>query len=365
MALFTLGIEEEFQTIDPKTRELRSHMAKIVEGGQVILQERIKQEMHQAVVEMISNVCENIQQAREEVTYLRKMLLDLAGKQGLKIAAAGTHPFSDWQKQLITDNPRYEQLIDDMRDVARSNLIFGLHVHVGIPNREEGIRILNTARYFLPHIYALSTNSPFWCGRNTGFKSYRSKVFDKFPRTGIPDFFASAAEYDSYINLLVKTNCIDNGKKIWWDIRLHPYYPTIEFRICDIPMRVDETICLAALMQAIVAKIHKLHQKNLSFRQYRRILISENKWRAARYGISAKLIDFGKEEEVPYSSLAEELLEFIDDVVDELGSRKEVEYIHEILRMGTGADRQLKVFEHTQSLKSVVDYICDETRHGL
>ncbi len=365
MSLFTLGIEEEFQTIDPKTRELRSHMAKIVEGGQVILQERIKQEMHQAVVEMISNVCENIQQARDEVTYLRRMLLDLAGKQNLKIAAAGTHPFSDWQKQLITDNPRYEQLIDDMRDVARSNLIFGLHVHVGIPNREEGIRILNTARYFLPHIYALSTNSPFWCGRDTGFKSYRSKVFDKFPRTGIPDFFASAAEYDNYINLLVKTNCIDNGKKIWWDIRLHPYYPTIEFRICDIPMRVDETICLAALMQAIVAKIYKLHQQNLSYRQYRRVLISENKWRAARYGIQAKLIDFGKEIEVPYSSLAEELLEFVDDVVDELGSRKEVEYIHEILKMGTGADRQIKVFQETNSLKSVVDYICEETKIGL
>ncbi|MFD2520479.1 carboxylate-amine ligase [Emticicia soli] len=365
MSQFTLGIEEEFQTIDPKTRELRSHMAKIVEGGQVILQERIKQEMHQAVVEMISSVCENIQQAREEVTYLRRMLIDLAGKQNLRIAAAGTHPFSDWQRQLITPNERYEKLIDDMRDVARSNLIFGLHVHVGIPNREEGMQILNTARYFLPHIYALSTNSPFWCGRNTGFKSYRSKVFDKFPRTGIPDYFSSVAEYDNYVNLLVKTNCIDNGKKIWWDIRLHPFYPTVEFRICDIPMRVDETICLAALMQAIIAKIHKLHRQNLSFRPYHRMLISENKWRAARYGIQGHLVDFGKEQEVPYSHLAEELMEFVDDVLDELGSRKEVEYIHEILRMGSGADRQLKVFEETNSLKSVVDYIVSETKFGL
>jgi carboxylate-amine ligase len=365
MPVFTLGIEEEFQTIDPVTRELRSHMSKIVEGGQIQLQERVKAEMHQAVVEVGTNICTNIHEAREEVTYLRKMILDLADKQNLRIAAAGTHPISDWQDQLITDNERYDKLIDEMRDVARSNLIFGLHVHVGIENRNEGLHIMNAVRYFLPHIYALSTNSPFWCGRNTGFKSYRSKVFDKFPRTGIPDYFSSAAEYDDYINLLVKTNCIDNGKKIWWDIRLHPFFDTIEFRICDVPMRVDETICLAAVMQALVAKIHKLHKQNLNFRPYRRLLINENKWRAARYGIEGKLIDFGKQEEVPYHTLAQELLDFIDDVVDELGSRKDVEYVKTILEMGTGADRQLAVFRQTNDLKRVVDYIVEETSHGL
>jgi carboxylate-amine ligase len=365
MPVFTLGIEEEFQTIDPVTRELRSHMSKIVEGGQIQLQERVKAEMHQAVVEVGTNICTNIHEAREEVTYLRKMVLDLADKQNLRIAAAGTHPISDWQDQLITDNERYDKLIDEMRDVARSNLIFGLHVHVGIDNRNEGLQIMNALRYFLPHVYALSTNSPFWCGRNTGFKSYRSKVFDKFPRTGIPDFFSSAAEYDDYINLLVKTNCIDNGKKIWWDIRLHPFFDTIEFRICDVPMRVDETICLAAVMQALVVKIHKLHKQNLNFRPYRRLLINENKWRAARYGIEGKLIDFGKQEEVPYHMLAQELLDFIDDVVDELGSRKDVEYVKTILEMGTGADRQLAVFRQTNDLKLVVDYIVEETSHGL
>ncbi|RAK00404.1 carboxylate-amine ligase [Larkinella arboricola] len=365
MPVYTLGIEEEFQTIDPVTRELRSHMSKIVEGGQITLQERVKAEMHQAVVEVGTNICTNIHEAREEVTYLRKMVLDLAEKQNLKIAAAGTHPISDWQDQLITDNERYDKLIDEMRDVARSNLIFGLHVHVGIENRNDGLHIMNAVRYFLPHVYALSTNSPFWCGRNTGFKSYRSKVFDKFPRTGIPDFFSSAAEYDDYINLLVKTNCIDNGKKIWWDIRLHPFFNTIEFRICDVPMRVDETICLAAVMQALVAKIHKLHRQNLNFRPYRKILINENKWRAARYGIEGKLIDFGKQEEVPYHTLARELLEFIDDVVDELDSRKEIEYVKTILEMGTGADRQLAVFRQTNDLKRVVDYIVEETSHGL
>jgi len=365
MANFTLGIEEEFQTIDPVTRNLRSHMSKLVEDGKITLKERVKAEMHQAVVEVGTNICHNIQEAREEVTYLRQMILDLASKQDLQVAAAGTHPFADWVEQLITPDPRYDEIIDEMRDVARGNLIFGLHVHVGIENRNEGIEIMNAVRYFLPHIYALSCNSPFWCGRNTGFKSYRSKVFDKFPRTGIPDFFSSAAEYDEYINLLIKTKCIDNGKKIWWDIRLHPFFNTIEFRMCDVPMRTDETICLAAIMQALVAKIHKLHRMNLGFRPYHRMLINENKWRAARYGIQGKLIDFGKQEEVEYKILAGELLEFIDDVVDELGSRKEIEYIHQIMAMGTGADRQLAVFEETGDLKAVVDYIVSETKIGI
>lgn len=365
MRTFTLGIEEEFQTIDPVTRNLRSHMSKLVEGSKIILKERVKAEMHQAVVEVGTNICHNIQEAREEVTYLRKMILDMAAEQNLHVAAAGTHPFADWVDQLITEDPRYDELIDEMRDVARGNLIFGLHVHVGIETRNEGIQIMNAVRYFLPHIYALSTNSPFWCGRNTGFKSYRSKVFDKFPRTGIPDFFASASEYDEYLNLLVKTKCIDNGKKIWWDIRLHPFFNTVEFRICDVPMRAEETICLAAIMQALVAKIHKLQRQNLNFRPYRRILINENKWRAARFGIHSKLIDFGIQEEVEFKQLIHELLEFIDDVVDELGSRKEVEYVHQILEMGTGADRQLAVFEATNDLNAVVDYIVSETKIGI
>jgi carboxylate-amine ligase len=340
-------------------------MSKIVEGGKTILQERIKQEMHQAVVEVGTNICENIQEAREEVTYLRKMLLDLAQKQNLHIAAAGTHPFSDWQHQLITEDDRYDKLIDEMRDVARGNLIFGLHVHVGIEDRDDAINIMNQARYFLPHIFALSVNSPFWRGRNTGFHSYRAKVFDKFPRTGIPEHFKSAAEYDSYLNLLIKTGCIDNGKKIWWDLRLHPFFPTIEFRICDVPMRVDETICLAAIMQALIAKLYNLRQQNLSFRTYPRHLINENKWRSGRYGINSKLIDFGKESEVPYDELVDELLDFIKDSAEELGSTQEVNYVHQILKNGTGADRQLKVFEETNDLNAVVDYIVNETKFGL
>ncbi len=365
MHKFTLGIEEEFQILDGDNLNLRSQMSKILEGGRVFLKERIKEEMHQSVVEMGTNVCENIQHARDEVSYLRQQVIELAAKEGLKVAASGTHPFSHWSEQLITPNPRYDALIAELKDVARSNLIFGMHVHVAIPNREEGLQIMNVARYFLPHLYALSTNSPFWEGRETGFKSFRSKIFDKFPRTGIPPYFQSVAEYDKFIDILVKTNCIDNGKKIWWDIRLHPFFPTVEFRICDMVMTVDEVTCIAAIMQCIIAKLHKMHEKNQSFRSYRRVLINENKWRAGRWGIESKLIDFGKEEEVPFATLINELLEFIDDVVDGLGCRNEVNYVYQMIEQGSGADRQLKVYHDTNDLKKVVEYIVEQTQKGL
>jgi len=224
---------------------------------------------------------------------------------------------------------------------------------------------MNAARYFLPHILALSTNSPFWLGMETGFKSYRCKVFDKFPRTNIPDYFTSWGEYESFVNLLVQTNCIDNAKKIWWDIRPHPNFSTLEFRTCDIPMRADETIAIAALIQATVAKLYKLFEANQGFRLYRRALIMENKWRAVRYGLDGKLIDFGKRIEVPVRDLIHEYLNFVDDVVDELGSRQEINYIHKILENGTGADRQLKVFHETNDLTRVVDFMIEETKVGI
>lgn len=363
--LFSLGIEEEFQIVDPETRELRSHIQQILEDGKMILAENVKPEMHQSVVEMGTDVCYDINDARKQVTRLRRDLANLAKKHGLRIAAAGTHPFSHWKDQKITVHPRYKNIVSDMQQVARANLIFGLHVHVGVYDREIAIHIMNAARYFLPHIFALSTNSPFWLGRNTGLKSYRSKVFDRFPRTGIPDYFSSISEFDNFVNLLIKTNCIDNAKKIWWDIRVHPNFNTLEFRVCDVPMRVDETIAIAALIQAVVAKLHHLIKQNLGFRLYRRALIAENKWRAARYGISGKLIDFGKQEEVETKALIEELLQFVDDVAGELNSRHELEYIRRICEFGTGADRQLEIWEQTYDTKAVVDYIIEETHAGL
>lgn len=358
---FTLGIEEEYQVIDPETRELTSHEQKIVEMADRYMNDQVKAEMHQAVVEVGTKICKDIEEARVEIKHLRKTISGLAGELGLRIGAAGTHPFSAWQKQLLTPHPRYNEIINELQDTARSNLIFGLHVHVGIDDRAMGLHIANSIRYFLPHIYALSTNSPFWEGRNTGFKSFRTKIFDKFPRTGIPDYFESVAEYDDYINLLIKTRCIDNAKKIWWDIRVHPFYPTIEIRICDIPLTADETIAIAALIQALVAKLYKLRQSNLNFMIYKRFLVNENKWRASRYGIDGKLIDFGQEMEVNTRMLIQEILEFVDDVVDDLGSRDAINYIQTILERGTGADRQIQIYEETGSLEKVVDFIIDQT----
>lgn len=362
---FTLGVEEEYQIIDPQTRDLKSHMSKIVEGGKIHLREQVKAEMHQSVVEVGTNICKNVGEARQEVSFLRNKISELAGKQGLVVGAAGTHPFAKWQDQEITDDPRYHMIVNELKDIARSNLIFGLHVHVGIESREIALQLMNQACYFLPHIYALTTNSPFWEGRDTGFKAFRAKIFAKFPRTGLPEYFDSVQSYDNFLEILVKTNCIDNPKKIWWDLRMHPFFSTIEFRICDMCLTVDETICVVALIQAVVAKLYKLLMSNTSFNIYRIALIRENKFRAARNGLEGKMIDFGKKTEVPTKDLILELLDFVDDVVDELGSRQEIEYVHQILAQGTGADQQLAVFEKTKDTKQVVDYIVGKFNQGI
>jgi glutamate---cysteine ligase / carboxylate-amine ligase len=364
--VFTIGIEEEYMTIDPVSRDLRSHIhAEIIEKGKRLLEQRVRPEMHQSVIEVGTRVCRNIKEAKEDIKKERRDMIALAKENGLRLAAAATHPFADWRVQEIYPDERYRTIVRDMQLVARANLIFGLHVHIGVEDRETSIHLMNAARYFLPHILALSTNSPFWLGMNTGLKSYRCKVFDKFPRTNIPDYFPSWGEYESFVNLLVKTNCIDNAKKIWWDIRPHPFFNTLEFRVCDIPMRVDETVALTALIQATIAKLYKLHSANQGFRLYRRALIMENKWRASRYGLDGNLIDFGKQVEVPLRDLIHEYMEFVDDVVDELDCRQELSYIFRILETGTGADRQLRVLQETGDMKRVVDYIIEETEAGV
>src|SRR6184192_1561024 len=362
---YTLGIEEEFSIVDPQTRELKSHIQEILEGGKVLLKEQIKPEMHQSVVELGTEICDSIDHARAHVIELRSTLADLASRSGLKIASVGTHPFSHWRDQLITEGERYQEIVRDMQSLARANLIFGLHVHVGIPNRETAIHVMNQARYFLPHIYALSVNSPFWVGQNTGLKGYRLKVFERFPRTGIPDSFESLSEYEDYCKLLVKTGCIDNAKKIWWDIRLHPFFDTLEVRVCHAQSRVDDTLAIAALIQAVISKLHKLLHQNITFRVYRRRLLDENRWRASRYGIDGKLIDFGREAETETRSLIHEFIEFVADEVAELGSRREMNHIERILHEGTGADRQLAVWGRTHDIKAVVDHIVAETYEGL
>ena len=364
--VFTLGIEEEFQIIDPATRDLRSSIQQLLDGGKMVLQERVTAEMHQSMIELGSEICQDARHARRQVVQLRSELATVAAAQGLKIASAGTHPFADWKNQLITRNERYATIVKDMQQVARASLIFGLHVHVGIPDREEGIDIMNQARYFLPHLYALSTNSPFWQGENTGLKAYRQMIFERFPRTGIPDPFDSLSQYEDYLELLISTGCIDNAKKIWWDVRLHPFFDTIEFRICDAQSRVDDTIALAALMQAIVVKLQKLRSQNVTFRMYPRRLIDENRWRAGRYGIDGKLIDFGRRRELEERELLEEMLEFVATETNELGNHTEMAHIQRMIREGTGADRQLRVWEASGGdVRAVVDHIIAETYEGL
>jgi glutamate---cysteine ligase / carboxylate-amine ligase len=362
---FTLGIEEEFQVVDPESRELRSHIQEMFAEGEAVLKDEIKREMHDPVIEIGTPICTDVEHARREVTRLRSHIIQLARANGMRIAAAGTHPISHWSTVNITPLARYDQIVYDLQMVARANLIFGLHVHVAVEDLETRIQLMNAARYFLPHVFALSVNSPFWCGQNTGWKSYRAKVFERFPRTGIPDYFRGAGDYEDHVKTLVMTNSIDNAKKIWWDVRPHPFFPTLEYRVCDVPMRIDETICFAALFQAITKKLWLLYSQNMGWRLYRRSLLSENKQRAARFGIDGKLIDFGKKKEVDFNELLDELLEFVDDVVDELGSRNAVYYAREILRRRTGADRQLAAYERRHDLRDVVDTIIEETEFGI
>ena len=362
---FTLGIEEEFQIVDPLTRELRSHVSEFLEEGRMLLGEQVKPEMIQSMIEVGTGVCADIQEARADIIKLRGVLSTLVRKQGLMIVAAGTHPFSHWQEQKIYENARYESIVEENQIIARSLLTFGLHVHVGIPNPERAIQIMNAIRYLLPHVLALSTSSPFWLGVNTGLKSYRSEVFARFPRTGIPDYFESRGSFEQYSELLVRTGCIDDGKKIYWDVRPHPLFPTLEFRICDVPTRVDDTIAIAALFQAMVAKVNKLLEQNLTFRLHHKMLIEENKWRAVRYGLDGKMIDFGKGTEVPVRELVRELLEFVDDVIDDLRSRKEIRHIRTILERGTSADEQLRVWRETKDINAVVDRLIELTMENV
>ncbi len=361
---FTIGVEEEFQIIDPTTCELRSHVMQLVNEISPSIQDQVKHEMHQSIVETGTNICENVGELRIEMHRTRGELIAAADRAGLQVAAAGTHPISSWIDQVISPGERYEHIVEELQQLARSLLIFGMHIHVAMPDKQTTIDLMNMVRYFLPHLLALSTSSPFWMGRNTGLKSFRTTVFRRFPRTGIPEQFESWSDYENFTNLLMKLHCIDTPKKIWWDVRPHPVFGTLEFRMCDVTTKVEEACAIAALTQAIVVKLHRLYTSNQSWRIYRRALIEENKWRAARYGIEGKMIDFGKEQEVPMKVLIPELLELVDDVVDDLGSRSAVNYVNTILSEGTSAERQLRVFQETGDLRAVVQHLVAETRAG-
>ena len=358
----TVGIEEEYQIIDPETRELRSYITQFLEGDHSILRQKsIKPELHQSSVEIGTKVCESVQDARADLVDLRCQVDDMARSEGMCIAAAGSHPFSVWQTQEITPFERYQGLLEDLQELARQTLIFGMHVHVGIEDEEFMVDAMNTLKYFMPHLLALSTSSPFWEGRQTGLKSYRSAMFKRFPRTGLPGDFSSYADYKSYVDVMVAAGSIPNASKIWWDLRPHHQYPTLEFRICDLCTSVDDAICCAALFQALVLKHYKMRKDNVTFRRYPMGMVEENKWRALRYGVEGKLVDFGRQEELPTKMLLTELVEFVDDVLDDLGSRKEVEHVFTILERGTSAARQIKIFEETDDVRKVVDWLVEET----
>jgi carboxylate-amine ligase len=391
-APLTLGIEEEYQIIDPESRELTSYVQEMLGLGRVVLGNQLKAEFMQSQIEVGSHICHNVKETRREIVRLRRTVTEVAASAGKKIVAASTHPFSRWQDQEISEGARYDDLATEMKDAARRLLIFGMHIHLGFGKTMEAydliIDVLNQMRYFLPHILALTTSSPFWQGRDTGLKSYRSLVFENMPRSGIPPQFYSYAEYAHYVDLMGRVGSlgrqigtakptgehsgVGDPTKIWWDARPHPDLGTLEIRICDMCTHIDEAIAVAALIQAIAAKLIRLRNVNQSWRIYRTMFIEDNKWRAVRYGIDGNLIDFGIEAEVPMRFLAQELLEIVDDVVDDLGSRQEVEYVRTIIDRGTSADRQLKVYrkaiqerktEH-EALCDVVDYLIEETAEG-
>ncbi|GCF08865.1 carboxylate-amine ligase [Dictyobacter arantiisoli] len=363
---FMLGIEEEFQLVDAQTGKLASRAQGILDKGAPIFEEQIKPEMLQSVLEFVSPILPDISAARMELYTSRALMAQLLQKEQLALISAGTHPSSSWHEQKPTPKERYQELEEEYQDIARSLLIFGLHIHVSLP-KEQSIKIMNQVRTWLPHILALSTNAPFWGGRMTGIKSYRSVVWKRFPRSGTPDIFKDRAHFDHFVDDLVEMECIDNGKKIWWDIRPHPFFDTIEFRICDMPATIEDTLALAALCQSLIAKLVQLDERGKEVPVLSRDYIDENKWRAMRYGLDAEVIDFVKRSHLSMRDAIREMLAFIDDVVDELGSRREIEYLHKLLDdpRGTGADRQIAIFEDTHDANKVSQFLIEQTMQGV
>src|SRR5438874_3793373 len=291
----------------------------------------------------------------------------LADRDGLALVSAGTHPSSSWQDQDTTEKERYAELEEEFQDLIRSNVIFGMHVHVGVEDKELSIKLLNQVRTWLPHLLAISTNSPFWTGRSTGIKSYRSALFKRIPRSGMPGILTSLNDFERYVQDLVDMGCIDNGKKIWWDVRPHPFFDTVEFRVCDMPANIEDTLALAALCQALIAKLAQLNERGKEVPALRRDYIEENKWRAMRYGLDAGVLDFVQSRRLSMRDSIQEMLDFVDDMVDELGSRQEMNYLRALLEMpqGTGADRQIAVYQESSDMQKVNQFLMEQTMQGV
>lgn len=364
---FTLGIEEEFQMVDRETGQLSSRIHSILPKALPVLGEHVKAEVQQSTIELVSDVLPNVATARRHMSDLRARLAQVLAEEKLALISAGTHPCALWQDEKTTENERYAILEEEFQDASRSILVYGLHIHVGIEDPELAIALMNQVRSWLPHLLALSTNSPFWAGRMTGIKSYRSVVWRRIFRSGIPAIFPSRHDFDHYIQRLIQAGHIDNGRKIWWDIRPHTAYPTLEFRICDMPATLDDTIALAALCQALIAKLAWLHQHHLTMHVLPRHFIEEHKWHASRYGLDARVFDFVQERQLTMRESISELLDLVDDVLDDLGSRREILYLRTLLSSpsGTGADRQIRLYQQTGNTADVLQYLIQQTMRGI
>ena len=368
---FSVGIEEEFLLVDLETRGLAKDPPKaLFEACSAALGDKVAHEFLRAQIEINSPPCDTVGEIKPHLAEMRACIAEKAAEHGLAPIAASTHPFSQWSEQDHTDAERYNIIAEDLQAVVRRLVICGMHVHVGIGDDDLRIDLMNQVIYFLPHLLALSTSSPFWQGGDTGLKSYRMSVWDEMPRTGLPYFFDSFTDYQRHVNVLVQAGLIEDGTKVWWDVRPSARYPTLEMRICDVCTRIDDALAVAALFQCILRMLYRLRQNNQRWRQYSAMLVNENRWRAQRYGLDAGLVDFGRGEIVPYEGLLEEIIDLISEDAEALGCKQEILHLRTIRAEGTSAHRQVATYQSAlkdgqdtdQALKAVVDILIEETK---
>ena len=371
---FTIGIEEEYLLVDRETRDLCAEPPPAMMAEcEKRLTDQVSPEFLRAQIEVGTRVCRSIAEARTDLSRLRATVADVAALHGLAPIAAATHPFADWHDQKHTDKERYNVLARDLQALARRLVICGLHVHLGIEDEDLRIDLMGQARYFMPHLLALSASSPFWGGLETGLMSYRLSVFDGLPRTGIPDLFESYGEYQRLVGQMVSANLIDDASKLWWDVRPSARFPTLEMRICDVCTRLDDAVTIAAIYVCLIRMLYRLRQGNQRWRIYPRTLIDENRWLAQRHGPDGELVDFGKGEQVPYPELLEEIVELVREDAEALGCVAEVERARDIVARGTSAQSQLAVYraaleagaDTAEALRAVVDWLIEETVAGV
>ncbi|HLT96121.1 MAG TPA: carboxylate-amine ligase [Acidimicrobiia bacterium] len=371
---FTIGIEEEYLLVDRETRELVVHPdPELWEGLREVLGPQVGPEFLKAQIEVGTRKSRTLREAHEDLARLRRDLSDVVSRFGAAILASSTHPFAQWWDQEHTEDARYDRLASDFQQVARRLVICGMHVHVGIDDPDLRIDLMNQVRYFLPHILALSTSSPFWTGRETGLKCYRLSVFQTMPRTGIPEEFSSWSEYERHVAVLVRAGIIEDASKLWWDIRPSDKYPTLEMRAADVCTRLIDAIAVAALYLSLLEMLFRLRTENKRWRTYAPMLISENMWRAQRYGVQGTLMDYGRGELVEFRDLVEELLALTEVDARRLGITEELNHIRTIAKEGTSAQRQLDTYRQAldagasqrEALERVVDMLIDDTLTGL